>query len=192
MSASETSICNAALTLLGERAINSLDDQTKVGRIMNEVYPDKREELLRNHSWNFATARASLAASLTPPVWGFDYSYPLPSDCLRILNVNDVEDIGWRIEGREVVTNIAAPLEIEYTRDITDPTEMDVLFRQVLSTLIARDTAETITGSVEKAEEMERLYRQRLSPAKAVDGQEPSRRHIESSSFLDAREEGSW
>lgn len=197
---SETSIANAALVLLGERRINSLDEKTKTAKILSEKFADTRDELLRNHSWNFATRRASLAADSEAPVWGYANQFTLPDQCLRVLEVgNNTATTGYRrgerqsytIEGRKVVTDIGAPLLIEYAIRVTDPIEMDVMFRQVLAAALARDCAEAITGSSEKYQEMSKLYVDKLRVAKGTDGQEPSPRRIEASEFLHSREE-SW
>lgn len=196
---SETSIANGALTLLGERRINSLDDKVKAAGILKDRFAEVRDEVLRSHSWNFATKRASLAADSEAPVWGYDHQYTLPNDCLRILQVGNQNSYEYqrgsseqyRVEGRKIVTNIDAPLLLEYTRSVTDPMEMDVMFRQVFSAALAKDIAEALTGSAEKVDDMERLFQMKLRSAKATDGQEPSPRRIESSEFLNAREE-SW
>ena len=95
---------------------------------------------------------------------------------------------GWKIEGRSIVTNIDAPLQIEYTARVTDPVQMDSMFRQVLAAALASDTAEAITGSSQKAADVEDIYKRKLSAAKATDGQEPSPQRLEASELLDARE----
>ena len=48
-----------------------------------------RDDLLRSHTWNFATKRAKLAPSATPPASGFDNQFRVPSDFLRIVDVSD-------------------------------------------------------------------------------------------------------
>jgi hypothetical protein len=188
--ASETSIANAALRLVGERRINSLDDQTKAARLIRDSYEEKRDELLRTHSWNFAGARAELAEDSEAPVWGFDHSYTLPSDLLRLTGVNDEEKIGYRVEGGKIVTDIDAPLRIEYVRNVTDVEEMDVLFRQTLALEIAIDIVEPLTGQNDKVRDLQAQLSQKRRLAKGTDGQEPSPRHLDISEFLDAREDG--
>ena len=187
--ASETSIANAALILLGERRIDSLEGTSKTAKLLKERYSEVRDDTLRSHPWNFATRRASIAADTVIPLWGFDHAYTLPDDCLRLLIVNDPADERYKVEGRKVITNIDAPLEIEYTAQITDPLQMDVLFRQALSAALALDVAEAITGTTTKVQEIQALFETKLRAARVPDAQEPSPPQIEASEWLDAREE---
>jgi hypothetical protein len=186
---SETSIANGALVLLGERRINSLDDpNSKTAKILKDRFDEVRDELLRQHPWNFATKRVALPANVTAPIWGFDHAYSLPEDCLRVLELSNPGLSPYRIEGRTIVTDIDAPINLEYTSRVTDATQMDVMFRQVLSAALAADVAEAITGTTTKVDQLEGIKRARLRSARTPDGQEPSPRRIESSEWLDARE----
>ncbi len=188
---SETSIANGALVLLGERRINSLDDpNSKTAKILKDRFDEVRDDLLRVHPWNFATKRAGLPVDTTAPVWGFDHAYTLPVDCLRLLEVSNPGLMPYRIEGRKIVTDMDAPLNIEYTSRVTDATVMDVMFRQAFSASLAADVAEAITGTSSKVEQLNSIMREKIRLARVPDGQEPSPRQIESSVHLDAREMG--
>lgn len=188
-SPSETSIANAALTLLGERRINDLDENSKTANVLKERYDEVRDALLRRHPWNFATARAQLAKEVTAPTWGFDNSYTFPSDLLRLLEVENPNHWPYRVEGRSIVTDLDAPLQIVYTKEITVVGEMDVLFRQALAADLAADVAESITGDDNKVKLLSAIVAQKIREARNTDGQEPSPRAIESSEWLDSREE---
>lgn len=187
---SETSIANAALTLLGERLISSIDDNTKTAKLVNERYTPIREDLLRSHPWNFATQRVELGADATAPVWGFDFAYQMPSDLLRLLTVENPGKREYRVEGRRIVTDISAPLQIEYTASITDPQLMDVMFRQAFAGALAADIAESLTGTTSKVDQMLAIRDAKIRMARYPDGQETTPRQIESCEWLDAREIG--
>ncbi len=186
---SETSIANAALTLLGERRVNSLDESSKTAKILKERFDEVRDEVLRGHPWNFATKRASLAANATSPEWGFDNAFDLPTDCLRVLELENPAKYPYRIEGRQIVTDLGTPLNLEYTSQITDPTMMDVMFRQAFAAALAADVAEAITGTTTKVEELIAIRNAKMKASKTPDGQEHSPRQIEASEWLDSREE---
>jgi len=186
---SETSIANAALTLLGERRINSLDESSKPAKLMKERFDEVRDEVLRSHPWNFATKRATIAADAVAPAWGFDYAYTIPSDCLRVLELDNPGKYPYRIEGKKIITDISSPLNIEYTSRVTDPMEMDVMFRQAFAAALAADLAEAITGTTAKVQELHAIRDQKMKASKTPDGQEHSPRQIESSGWLDSREE---
>lgn len=186
---SETSIANAALTLLGERRVNSLDDASKTAKLLKDRFDDVRDDLLRAHSWNFATKRASLAVSATTPAFGYDNAYDLPSDYLRLISVSNTALLPYEVEGRQILTDLEAPLEIVYTRRVEDPVQMDPMFRQALAAALAVELAESITGTSTKVRELQILLRERTRMARVPDGQEPWPSEIEASEWLDSREE---
>jgi len=187
-SPSETSIANAALVLLGERRIDSIDGTSKTAKLIKERFDEVRDDTLRVHPWNFAQARAQIAKDTEEPVWGFNNLYPFPEDLLRLLNVNNPGGEPWRVEGRAIVTDLGEPLEIVYTKQVTDPTEMDVLFRQALAAHLAWDLAEAITGTNTKVQELQNIYQSKLQSARTPDGQEPSPAFVEAGEWLDSRD----
>ena len=186
---SETSIANAALTLLGERRINSLDESSKSAKILKERFDEVRDEVLRSYPWNFATVRAQIAADAVAPSWGFDYAYTLPSDCLRLLEIENLSKYPYRIEGRKIITDHGSPLNVEYTSRVTDPQQMDVMFRQAFAAALGADVAEAITGTTAKVEELHAIRDAKMKASKTPDGQEHSPRQIQASEWLDSREE---
>lgn len=186
---SETSIANAALTLLGERRIDSLEADSKTAKLLKERFAEVRDDTLRSYPWSFATRRASLASNATPPVWQFDYAYDFPTDLLRLVNVDNPGDQPYRVEGRKIVTDMGPPINIEYTACVTDVSQMDVLFRQAFAAALALDLAEAVAGTSTKVEELREAFKQKLRAARTPDSQEPSVRVIEASDWLDSREE---
>jgi len=189
---SETSIANAALVLLGERTINSLEESSKTARLLKERFDEVRDEELRRHPWNFATKRASLAADATAPLWGFDNAFTMPVDCLRVLELDNPARYPYRIEGRKIITDIGAPLNVEYTSQVTDPMQMDVMFRQSFAAALAADVAEAVTGSTTKVAAMIDIRDKKWKASRTPDGQEHSPRRIEASEWLDSREEAGY
>lgn len=184
---SETSVANGALTLLGERRISSIDENSKTAKLLKERYDEVRDELLRAHPWGFATKRASIAKDTTAPTFGFTNAYTLPTDFLRLIEVNNQADWIYRVEGGKVVTDLDSPLEIVYTAQITNTDIMDVMFRQTLSAALAADLAEAFTGTEGKVDQINEIFKQRLRAARTPDGQEHSPSEMEASEWDDAR-----
>ena len=151
--ASEVDICNRALQKLGAERITSLTQDSANARACNLCYEPIRDAELRAHPWNFAIKRASLAADSTAPSFGYDSAYTLPSDCLRVMppdvSVN-FNTFDWQIEGRKILTNYDAPLEIRYVKRETDPNQYDPLFIECLSAKIAVELCELLTQSNSK------------------------------------------
>lgn len=186
---SETSIANAALILLGERRIDSLEDESKTAKLLKERFSEVRDDTLRAYPWSFATKRIELQPTVTAPVWKYDFAYALPGDCLRVIQIYNPTDDEYRIEGRQIVTNIAGPLQLEYTSRETDPSQMDVLFRNAFAAALALDVAEAITGTSSKVEQLRAAFKEKVRAARTPDSQEPSVRVIEASDWLDSRSE---
>lgn len=163
--ASVVGICNRALQRLGASRIVSLADDSKSARACNNAYEPTRDALIRRHPWSFAIARAQLAADVVPPSFGPAYAYTLPSDCLGILPPND-PDVDWIVEGRKILTNWTAPLDLRYKKSITDSNEMHVDFREVLSLTLAWALCEEITQSNTKMDSIKDDIRTALADAK--------------------------
>lgn len=167
--ASKVEIANRALQLLGAKRIVSLTEDSRNARAANAAFePVKRAEL-RKHPWCFATTRVQLAASSTAPTFTRSNSFPLPSDFIRLLPPDpevNMNDLDWIIEGRSIVTNDSAPLDVRYIYDVTDPNEMDVLFREVLAAKLAEQLCEEITQSNSKLGAANAAYKDAIEEAK--------------------------
>lgn len=186
---SETSIANAALTLLGERRISSINENSKTAKTILERYDEVRDDTLRAHPWNFATVRVGLAKDAAAPAFEFDNSYTLPADSLRLLELENQRDFRYTVEGRQILTNHDPPLNIIYTKTVSDATQMDVMFRNAFAAALAADICEAVTGSTEKVQQTLAIAQERIRLARVPDGQEPSPREIEASEWIDSREE---
>lgn len=109
MTFSAVQICNRALDILGADPVLSLTDNSEAGRLCNRNFAPVRDAVLRAYPWNAAMRRAALPALAEPPSWGFAAAYQLPVDCLRLWRVENEDCADWRVEGRTVVTDMAAP-----------------------------------------------------------------------------------
>jgi hypothetical protein len=163
--ASSVDIVNSALTKLGAKRIMDLSDTQKEAREMNAIFELRRDYLLRTYNWSFAMKRASLSALVTTPEWGYTLEYQFPTDCLRVVQVNDYWDVPgyadylnspdeemYRIEGRTIRTNLGAPLKIRYLRKVTNSGEFDAAFNEVFACDLAFNCAEALTQSNSKKE----------------------------------------
>lgn len=187
--ASEVGIANAALRKLGQSPITSFSENSKAARLANERYEDVRDELLYRHPWNFAMKRDSRAASTTPPAWGYTAAYPLPTDYIRMHEVNgENEGTGkWKVEDGSVVTDLEAPLEIRYVYRVTDANRMNSSFREALASVLAADWAEDITGDDTVVQTAERKSRIAVAQARSNDGQEGIPDQFEADEWTNAR-----
>lgn len=184
--ASDTQIASAALLKLGEEPITSFTEAGKPASLANNTYATYRDALMRAHPWNFAIRRVALAASSTTPVYGYDYAYPLPADpnyCLRVLHVEDATELGFQVEGRQIVSDLSPPLNITYIQRVTDPNLWDALFVEALVSKLAMEWAEPLAKDNALASRMIAEFEAKIATAFGVDGQE---------GWTEALPEGSW
>jgi hypothetical protein len=167
--ATQVEIINRGLQLLGAKRITSITEDSRNARAMNAAYEPVKEALLRKHTWVCATKRAQLAASSTAPAFGKTNAFPVPSDFIRLLPL-DPEDItnddDRIIEGRSILTDEDAPLNVRYVYNITDPNEMDPLFREALAASLAEATCEEITQSNTKMATIMEIKKDAIAEAK--------------------------
>ena len=169
--ASVIDLCNKALDKLGQGAITSLSDNTKSARVCDRSWPLVRDQVLRDHPWNFAVKRSVLAASETAPAWGFSAQFPLPADCLRLIEVRDLSTGEYQVEDGHIHAN-ATVLYIRYIKRVTDPNVYDSLFVDTAATRLAAEMCEAFTQSTQKKQALFEEYSDSITRAKRVDAQE--------------------
>lgn len=184
---SSTDIGNLALDLLTAETVQNIETPTSATEsILNRWYDVTRRKLLREHPWNFATKRAILAASATDPAFGYDAQYRLPTDFLRLNSIVDLDGYPisneqYEIEDGNILYNAdSGQLRIKYVYDITNVAKFDAMFVDLLAVDIAMAIAFKVTSSNSDVQRLSELRKQRLSMAKAIDGQErpPQRRQV--------------
>ena len=188
MSSSEVAICNDALAMIGhEPFISALDQAGKPAGLCAIFYPRCRDELLRSHPWNFATRRVEIAASTTAPAWGYGSSYPLPSDFLRMLEIDGHPATQWRVEGRAIVCDESAPLHILYIARIADPAQFDASFARALAARLAVDLCMPLANNIQMRALLVEDAKARLREARGIDAQETSVTVPWADTFIEAR-----
>lgn len=183
--ASNVQIANWALAKIGADTITSFTEDSKEARAVNLLYESVRDTVLRDHSWNFATKRISLPSLVSTPAWGYDYEYQLPSDCLRVISIQD-DLIAYKIEGRKLVTD-SDEINLRYVYRVTDPNEFSPNFIDAFVTRLSAELSYLITQSNTVAGQMFDLYERKLKEAKTLDAKEETPDQIQITPWLDAR-----
>ena len=190
--ASIVDMCNSALNLLGASTISALTDDSKNARLCNQRYEPVRNRVFRSHAWNCLHKRVQLAQNTTAPVIEYDYAYALPSDCLRVLKINNgttdsiSTTLDYKIEGRNIVTDIDTVYLIYIALD-TDPNNYDTYLQESIAHQLAADLAYAVTNNATLADKYMVRADERLREARFIDATENSLGTIESSEFVDAR-----
>ena len=132
------------------------------------AYDSNRRDELRKHRWNFALARVVLAPDATAPAFDYLYQFTLPSNCLRVLRPATA-DLDWQIEGRKILSNYSAVMQLRYIADIEDVTQWDASFYNVVAGALAVDICERLTQSNSKKQELIAQYTEDVRMARRVD-----------------------
>lgn len=182
---SRVEICNRALDKLGAAPITSLEDDTKSARACARMFDAVRDAELRDHKWNFALARTELPALAEAPTFGYARQFQLPGDCLKVVAVHPRAD--WKIEGRKVLTDQAAPLRMTYVKQASDPSEFDSLFVEAFAARLASELCESLTQSNTKKRMALEDYSQSIRRARRADAIEGTPDALEETSWIRSR-----
>lgn len=178
--ASQVEICNRALTKNGAGRITSLSDDNVRASVMSAIWDSVRKAELRKAFWSFAMARARLPKLVEAPAFGYNNQFQLPSDFLRVVKVGDWYDVPaiwnyvngdtsvYAIEGGKILCDFAAPLNLRYIRDETDPGTFDPLFVEAFATRLAAESCEELTNSNSRKQALQEEYRLIMGKAVAV------------------------
>lgn len=174
MAITEVSICANALRKLGDNPITSLTDDSERARLMNAMYQETRDSVLRAYPWNFAIARQSLSRELAVPDFGYGYQFILPQEpyCLRALYMYYTKS-EFKIEGRKLLTD-DEQVNLVYISRVTDTSQFDMLFVQALEARLAAEVSYAVTGSNSLRQEFVAEYMEKLREARSIDAQEGS------------------
>jgi hypothetical protein len=194
---SQTDICNLALDLLNAGTVQDTETPTTpTEELLNRWYDQSRKKILREHPWNFAIKRELLAASSTAPEFGYSTAFPLPSDFVRLVALEDgnggafTQDDYALEDGNVLLSTDATSLRMVYIYNITNVTQFDPMFIDLLALEIALSVAYKITTSNTNVERLASLHKQRGALARAIDGQERPPVRRERSRSITARQMG--
>lgn len=177
---SVTKICNAALAKIGAARINNYDDASESSLSVIHCrthYEMTRDSLLRSHYWRFASTRATLSQDTTDPDFEWDNQFILPTDFLRLKSYYDGTTAqntrhSFAIEGKRLLTN-EDTCEIRYIKKVTNVTDFDPLFVEVLVLQLALKLVGPLAGAAPKLIDLlQRELAVLMSQVRALDRQE--------------------
>lgn len=200
-------VCNFALTTLGEKPITSIEDDLDSALTLSNLYYIARDAVIEEAEWTFATRRFKPAVSAITPEWGWDYAFPIPSDILRVTQVdkNWTEVNGYAVVGQ----NERNPVDhvIEYIEDgagesilcneeeifckgvrkIEDEGIYSPLFVEAFSLKLAYLAGYAITESNQKVQMALALYTGAISKAKSRNAMQNTTRRMRNRYLSNAR-----
>ncbi len=188
-STSDVSICSNALLELGAQVISSFDENTDRARLVSNLYPSTRDEVLRQHLWKCATKRELIAPDAVKPVFGYANAFTLPADFIRVVTINDCERPDYVIENGKILIN-ANQIQLVYVFKNYNASTYDADLIKLLKLSIKSRIAYAITQSTTLAQAAKDEYEFELKRAKSVDSQETPPNRFGESPLLEDRMRG--
>lgn len=170
-----TDLANHALGLVGVAGITAITDQNSQAARTCLLFADQaRVETLRLGRWNCATKRTTLAEVLPVPVEGYAHQFQLPTDFVRLLEVNGEavksSDEYFEIEGTALLSD-EETVWIRYIRDIGIGA-CDPLLQAAVAAKLAQKIAIPLTAKIDLSDAMESLFQRKLAEAASIDAKE--------------------
>lgn len=128
-------VCNRALSRVGAARMLSMVDVSAIARAVVACFPSAPDWVLRSWRWTFAIKREALSNPLDASELGYAWRYALPADYLTWAPEFQTEPVV--VEGGSVLSDQDAPLWFRYVSQVTDPSEWDAAFAEVLAWKLA-------------------------------------------------------
>lgn len=176
MADSKVALANIALAKVGADRISTFDDNSEEARIIKDVYPDIRDEVLAEAPWSFALKRVNLTLSsdtLAFTTDGMSTVYTVPNDYVRIFFSSDPK-AALKIEGLRLLSNVSN-LGVIYVYRNDNPATYYSMFTTAFATRLAAEIGFNLSESAKKAQALYEEYEKiRLPRAIQSDSQQSS------------------
>lgn len=195
----QVEIYNMALDAAGQpKRVASPTEASVEAEACQLWYPQVRRRVLNAAWWGCARATARLALLATrdetanwttgDPLPTYKYAYELPTSYLRARFLADFSrfEIALRNGSRALHTNKAQALLI-YSVDQTDISEWDAELRDCIIYGLGAAVANSLNGSLVRAQENEKKSNDYIMQARAIRGNEDEARHETLPSWIQAR-----
>lgn len=171
----ETEIANAALSSIKAGKILSIDgDDTDKAKVVRKWFAIVRDGLQRRYKWNCTESRLTLPSGGTPPPFGFCLRFPWTADMLGVRDVHGCHRRSWKVEGRSIIANAAAPLKVVASVRVTDVASWDVLLKATMIAMLAYAIAPEAGKDDDTTDRAKEAAQAALAAATPVDAGEGS------------------
>jgi hypothetical protein len=197
--ASMVDIWNLALNLVGGKSVTDPNENSTEADLCRLHYPFALDFVLESQDWNFAVKRQEVAeSSSVSPVFGFNSSFKIPADALRVIEVWDNSmgnkntrftnnNLQWQQEGEYISADTSEQIWIRYITRIEDTARFSASFATALSTYLAYRLAIPIAANRALKVDLLNEYQLLLSEAAANDGMTGRTKALRSNVLISAR-----
>ena len=166
---SKIDIFNYALNLIGQQAVSQVDEDSLNAEVCRTTYDMILKGMLDIFPWAFSIVRVKLSVPIAgQPVFDYRYSFTIPSDCIRILQVgpkNWIPNHDYRIENRTVLVDTTTVF-LKYVSSSSEIANASPLFIEALSAKLALEICNRLNGSVTMLSSISTLYMEKFTAAK--------------------------
>lgn len=112
--------------------------------------PELRDKLLRLYGWKFARSTAKIFPMENKKQAGWDHAYTKNGECMKVLAVfcGD-EPVEFEEANDVILSNASGNMSMRYTKAVTDLSELDSVFREVLCYELAQEISAVLAWNTE-------------------------------------------
>jgi hypothetical protein len=146
-------IYNMALSLVGARRAESMDEQTKGLRLCGDFFDSVRDSALALYAWEFAVRQEQLEKGEDAPSFGHAFAYTLPDDCIKVLEMSP-SSWAYAVIGRTLQTSAdsdVTPVAISFVARVDDPALFSPAFYKALGLGLAEALCVPLLGAAKGA-----------------------------------------
>lgn len=178
-------IANGALIKIGARTVLSLTGPEKEAKVCTERFEACKQAVLRMYPWNFAKQRVLLNVSAFTPAFGYQNAYLLPTDFLRVILINEGDEL-WSVENGHILSD-SSEIRLRYVYNIDKDLSTDPMFDESLSCYLAWDISYYLTQSADVRDAMWVLFNKVVPIARHTNSTENSTSIVEANDFIESR-----
>lgn len=148
MPSSDISICNFALSALGQKSIRSFDEDNSRARLCKNTYDMAVELVLGRLDWPFARWQEKMSMTTDIAVDDGLAAYAIPPDCITPLDVSPFGTrVYWEVRGLYIISLYNEELYLKYTRREINPSMFSSGFKGAVASKMAAVLARPLTGA---------------------------------------------
>jgi hypothetical protein len=181
----QTAVANLALVHLGDRFIDSINNQRNPdANTLRLYYTHARNAIYEMHDWKWAKRSGQLQVLATAPTVRYDYAYALPAHFRRLSNISDSETMDPQLDDFDIVdrtvTTNSGYVFMEYVASDWDESVWPAPFADCVAIKLAALACMRITHDKSQKKLLEEeLMKTTLPVARSVDSQnQPARKRF--------------
>jgi hypothetical protein len=198
MTENQTAVANLALSHIGMREIDDIDDdETPSGEALRLFWEPSLKDVTSEHRWPFATVQASLNDSSTEMLeWTYTYDYPADAETVwSVFNSSTVktkEEQEFEViysldDDQKLIGSDLSDAYAEYSYVVEDPAKWSAKFKMAFSYRLAAAICVKLTGDDQKALRLMEIHSGIVSEAQRLVATERMKKPSQTSAYKTSR-----